>query len=108
MNAYLLLAAAIAAELIATTALKATDGFSKLMPVLFVVGGYAASFILLSICLQRMPLALVYSVWAAFGMIGTALIGKFMFDEALGSIAVFAIGLIVSGVVLLARAMDVR
>jgi small multidrug resistance pump len=107
-TSYLLLAAAIAAELVATIALKATEGFTRLLPIAFVVAGYAASFVLLSICLQRLPLAFVYSVWAAFGMIGTAVIGRLVFDEPLDGSAFFAIALILAGVVLLARAMGAR
>lgn len=99
------LAGAIIAEVVATTALKATDGLTRLGPIMLVVTGYAIAFALLAVSLERFPLAFVYSVWAGFGMVGAALCGWWLFSEPLSPSAGFGIGLITAGVFVLARAM---
>ncbi len=106
MGAYLLLGAAIFAEVVATVSLKATAGFTRLWPIVLVVAGYAIAFWLLSLSLERLPLALVYSVWAGFGMVGTAIVGWWLFGERLDMSAVAGIALIAAGVFVLARAMN--
>jgi small multidrug resistance pump len=103
--AYGLLFLAITAEIAATTALKVSEGMSRIGPMTIVVGGYGVSLWLLSLSLERFPLALVYSLWAGLGMIGTALIGWRWFGEPLGPAAPAGIALIVAGVVVLATAM---
>jgi small multidrug resistance pump len=104
-GAYAVLAAAIVAEVVATVSLKATEGFTRLWPIALVVGGYAISFWLLSLSLERLPLAVVYCVWAGFGMAGAAIAGWLLFGEALDVSAVAGIALIAAGVYVLARAM---
>ena len=104
-GAYAVLAAAIVAEVVATVSLKATEGFTRLWPVALVVGGYALSLYLLSLSLERLPLAFVYSVWAGFGMAGAAIAGWWLFGEVLDASAVAGIALIAAGVYVLARAM---
>ena len=105
VTAYTHLALAIMAEIAATTALKASEGLCRIGPLAIVVVGYGLSLWLLSLSLERFPLALVYSLWAGLGMIGTALIGWRLFDESLGQTALLGIALIIVGVVVLAGAM---
>lgn len=105
-TAYGLLAVAILAEITATLALKAADGLSRIGPMAIVVVGYALSFWLLSASLQRFPVALVYSVWAGFGMVGVAVGGWWLFGETLAPPALVGIGAIALGVFILAKAME--
>ena len=81
MNAYLLLFFAVIAEIIATSALKMSYGFSRLYPSLIVVSGYSVAFWLMSISLKTMPVSILYSLWAGLGILGIALIGIFYFKE---------------------------
>jgi small multidrug resistance pump len=97
--AWLLLA--IASEVVATSALKASDGFSRLIPAIVVVIGYAASFYFLSLSLRDIPLGVVYAVWSGIGTAAIAVIGVVFFRETLGWVGIAGITLIVLGVVLL-------
>jgi small multidrug resistance pump len=92
---------AIGTEVVATSALKASDGFSRLMPSTVVVAGYAASFCFLSLSLARSRWAPVYAVWSGIGTAAIALIGVVFFQETLGWLGIGGIVLIVGGVVLL-------
>ena len=92
---------AIGTEVVATSALKASDGFSRLMPSIVVVAGYATSFYFLSLSLRDIPLGVVYAVWSGIGTAAIALIGIVFFHETLGWVGVGGIVLIVLGVVLL-------
>ena len=99
MNAWLILGLAILGELVGTTALKLSAGFSRLTPSVFVILGYAASFWLLSQSIQRLPLSVSYAVWSGAGAAAAALIGVFFFRESLGWLQGSSIGLIIVGVV---------
>jgi len=101
MNPFLALALAILAELLGTTALKLTDGFETLLPIVVVVLGYGASFFFLGLALEQLPLGQVYATWAAVGIVGTAAIGVIAFEESVDLAAVLGIVLVVAGVVLL-------
>jgi small multidrug resistance pump len=92
---------AIGTEVVATSALKASDGFSRLVPSIVVVAGYAASFYFLSLSLREIPLGVVYAVWSGIGTAAIALIGILFFQETLGWVGIAGIVLIVLGVVLL-------
>ncbi|ELK49887.1 Quaternary ammonium compound-resistance protein qacE, partial [Haloferax sp. BAB-2207] len=81
MNPYVLLAGAIASELVGTTALKLSAGFSKPLPSLGVVAGYGLAFYLVSLTLEELPIGVVYGTWAALGIVGVAAIGVVAFDE---------------------------
>lgn len=99
--ALLLLACAIAAEVIGTLALKAADGFTRLYPSLLVLAGYGAAFVLLSLVLKLgMPVGTAYAIWASLGVVLVAVAGHLIFDEVLTAKAVLGIGLIVAGVIL--------
>jgi small multidrug resistance pump len=99
MLTWLLLAAAIAAEVCATVSLKLSDGFTRLGPSAVVVAGYLASFVLLSQILARgMNLGVVYAVWSALGIAVIVLIDRFFFHERLSGVQVAGLVFVVIGV----------
>jgi small multidrug resistance pump len=95
------LALAIGSEIIATTALKLSDGFTRPIAGLVVVAGYGVSFYALSISLRTIPLGVVYAVWSGIGTAAIVLIGFVLFREMLDAVKVAGIGLIIVGVVML-------
>lgn len=99
MHNALLLGSAIFFELIATSALKASDGFTRPLPASLTVIGYAASFYLLSLTLKRMEVSVVYAIWSGAGTALMALVGYLLFSEQLPPLKLASIGLIVLGVV---------
>lgn len=101
MQGWLFLAIAVVAEVVATSALKASEGFSRLWPSVTVVIGYAAAFYFLSLTLRYLPLGVAYAVWAGVGVILTTLIGWAIFQQKLDIAAVIGIGLILAGVVVM-------
>jgi small multidrug resistance pump len=101
MRPYLTLALAIAAEVTGTTALKLSDGFANPLPSAVVVVGYLASFYLLGLVLEDLPVGLVYATWAATGIVLTALVGVVAFDERLDAAGLVGMTCIVAGVVTL-------
>ncbi|WP_447876444.1 DMT family transporter [Serratia fonticola] len=99
MNAYILLAAAIAAEVVATTAMKALSGFSKPLPLVLVVGGYAIAFWLLSVVVQTIPVGIAYATWAGMGIVLVSVASYFIYGQKLDIFAVTGMLMIVGGVV---------
>jgi small multidrug resistance pump len=96
---WLVLAAAIGIEVVATLSLRASDGFRKKAWIVPVVIGYLASFYLLWLTLSLgMPVGIAYGVWAACGVALVAVIARFLFNEALTWTMVAGIALIVAGV----------
>ncbi|WP_424007546.1 DMT family transporter [Haloferax denitrificans] len=98
MNPYVVLAGAIASELVGTTALKLSAGFSKPLPSLGVVVGYGLAFYLVSLTLEELPIGVVYGTWAALGIVGVAAIGVVVFDEPVDLTGVVGLLLILAGV----------
>lgn len=96
---WLILAVAIAAELIGTSSLKLSDGMTKLLPTISFVVTYGLSFWLLSIVIKRMEVSIAYAVWAGAGTALMALIGVVVFKESASLLKLASIGLIVLGVV---------
>ncbi|WP_044413170.1 DMT family transporter [Thiomicrospira microaerophila] len=101
MNVWLLLTLAILAEVIGTTALKLSDGFTKLGPSLVVLIGYGLAFYLLSLTLKQIPVGVAYAIWAGVGIVLITLIGWLAFKQTLDWAAVLGIALIITGVVVL-------
>ncbi len=97
MNPYALLVAAILSELVGTTALKLSDGFSKPLPSLAVVV-YGLAFYLLSLTLEELPVGPVYATWAALGIVGVTAVGVVGFGEQLDPAGAVGVVLIVAGV----------
>jgi len=101
MTGYVFLAVAIVAEVVGTSALKATEGFSKLGPSLVVVGAYALAFYMLSLTLRTIPVGVAYALWCGIGMALISLIGWTVLKQKLDVGAIAGIALIVTGVVVL-------
>jgi len=95
------LAIAILFETIGTTALKASDGFSRLWPSLVVVLAYALSFWLLALVLRVIPVGVAYAVWSGLGICLIAVIGWIVFGQRLDAGALAGIGLIVAGILVI-------
>ena len=95
------LAVAIVAEVIATSALKASEGFSRLVPSLVVVAGYGIAFFCLSLTLRTIPVGIVYAIWSGVGIVLIALAGYFVFGQVLDAPALIGMGLIVAGVLVI-------
>ncbi|MFF9812929.1 DMT family transporter [Streptomyces sp. NPDC014006] len=98
---YLTLVAAIAAEVAATTALKYSDGFSRLWPSVLTVVGYVLSFVLLARTLKSVSVGTAYAIWSGLGTASIAVIGLVFFGEALGAAKIAGIVLIILGVAVL-------
>ncbi len=101
MNAWLSLALAIVAEVIGTSALKASDGFSRLLPGMVVVAGYGTAFYFLSLTLRQMPVGIAYAVWSGAGTVLITLIGVLVLRQKIDVAGVVGIALIVAGVLVL-------
>lgn len=98
---YLFLLIAIVAEVVATSALKASEGFSKLGPSLIVVAGYAVAFYFLSLTLKGIPLGVAYAIWSGMGVVLVAVVGVFLYKQSLDAAGVVGMALIVAGVIVL-------
>jgi len=98
---YVYLAIAIVAEVIGTSALKATEGFSRPLPSLVVVAGYGAAFYFLSLALKVIPVGIAYAIWSGVGVALITLIGWIVFRQRLDAAALVGLALIVSGVVVI-------
>lgn len=98
---YFYLAAAIMFEVVATTALKQTDGFTRLWPSLVTIGGYALAFYFLSLPLRVLPVGIIYAVWSGVGIVFITAIGWVWFRQTLDLAAIIGILLIVAGVLVL-------
>ena len=101
MSNWVYLAVAILAEVIATSALKASEGFSRLVPSLVVVAGYGIAFFCLSLTLRTIPVGIVYAIWSGVGIVLIALAGYFVFGQVLDAPALIGMGLIVAGVLVI-------
>lgn len=101
MSPWIYLSVAIVSEVIATSALKAAEGFTRLVPSLVVVTGYALAFYFLSLTLKTVPLGVAYAIWSGAGVALIALVGWAWYGQALDAVALVGIALIVAGVVVL-------
>jgi len=101
MQIYWLLAAAIAAEVMATSALKASDGFTHAWPSVIVVIGYGISFYLLAQVLKILPVGITYAIWSGVGIVLVTLIGWGVFQQRLDWPAIIGIALIMAGVLVI-------
>jgi small multidrug resistance pump len=103
---WLYLTIAIVSEVIATSALKASAGFTRWVPLIIVAVGYGASFYFLSLTLRSIPLGISYAIWAGLGMVLVALAGWVLYHQSLDLAAFIGIGLIIAGVISLALFSD--
>lgn len=98
---YLYLFVAIIFEVVATTALKQADGFTRLAPSLITIVGYALAFYFLALTLRTMPVGIVYAIWSGAGIILITAIGWLLFRQALDLPALVGMGLIMAGVLVI-------
>jgi small multidrug resistance pump len=98
---YVYLVIAVMFEVIATTALKLTEGFTRLVPSLVSIGGYALAFYFLSLPLKNMPIGIIYAFWCAAGIVFITIIGWIWFRQPLDLPALAGMGLIMAGVIVI-------
>ena len=95
---YLYLALAIVLEVLGSSFMKASDGFSKLLPTTITIIAYIACFFFLSQALKSIPLGIAYAIWGGLGIVLTAWISVIIFKQSLDLPAIIGIILIVAGV----------
>lgn len=98
---WIYLSIAIVCEVIATSALKASDGFTRLGPSVVVVIGYVVSFYCLSLTLRSIPVGIVYAIWSGVGIVLISTVGWLLFDQSLSPVALLGMAFITIGVVIL-------
>ena len=98
---WLLLVLAIAAETVGTTALKASEGFSRLGPSVVTALAYAISFYLLAQVLKTIPVGIAYAIWSGLGIVFITLIAWLVFRQALDAPALIGMALIIAGIVVM-------
>ena len=101
MKTMLILFFAVLSEVTATTSLKFSEGFTKLVPSVIVVLGYGLSFYLLSITLKVLPVGIAYAFWSGIGIVLTVIAGKIIWNESLDWARVTGIILIVVGILII-------
>lgn len=101
MNPWMLLALAIVAEVVGTSALKASDGFTRLVPSLVVVVGYVVSFYCLSLVLRHIPVGITYAVWSGLGIVLITVAAFVLYGQRIDLAGWIGMGLIVAGVLVL-------
>src|SRR5690625_1444091 len=101
MREYFYLLWAIIFEIIGTTMLRLSDGFSNLAPSIGVIAGFGISFTFMMSALQMIPLSLAYSTWAGIATAGTGLISVIVFSEVLSIINVIGLIIIIIGVIIM-------
>lgn len=95
------LAIAIVSEVVATSALKAAEGFTRPVPSILVVVGYSLAFYFLSLVLNTIPLGVTYAIWSGVGIALVTVVGWIVYHQVLDLAGIIGIGLIVAGVVVL-------
>jgi small multidrug resistance pump len=101
MKPYLFLLLAILAEVAATSALKASDSFTKLIPAGIVIAGYVVSFYALSIAVRTIPLGVAYALWSGIGIMFIIAAGYLFYKQSIDAMGGVGIGLIMAGVVVI-------
>lgn len=101
MNGYVYLAIAIAAEVIATTSMKALAGFSRPVPLLLVIVGYSLSFWMLALVVKSIPVGIAYAIWAGLGIVLVSVAAALIYGQRLDLPAALGMALIIAGVVVI-------
>lgn len=101
MKNWLFLAIAITAEVVATSSLKASDGFTRLWPSIFVIIGYAIAFYFLSLTLKVIPVGIAYAIWAGLGIVLISLVGWVILGQTLDIASMVGMTLIIAGVIII-------
>ena len=100
-QSYIALILAIVAEVIGTSALQASQQFSKLVPSIIVVVAYGVSFYMLALVLRSVPVGVAYAVWSGLGIVLITLVGWIVFGQKLDLAAFIGLSLIIAGVAIL-------
>jgi len=98
---YLFLLIAILSEVAATSALRASDQFTKLWPSVIVVIGYASAFYFMSLTLKSIPVGIAYAIWSGVGIVLISIAGYFLYKQKLDMPALMGMGLIIAGVLVI-------
>lgn len=98
---WILLAGAIAAEVTATSALKLSEGLTRLLPSVVVAVGYILSFMLLAQALKQLEVSVAYAIWSGVGTAAVAVIGMLALKEPVTAAKILGIGMIIGGVAIL-------
>jgi small multidrug resistance pump len=98
MNPYWALAMAIAAEVIATTTLKATDAFTRPIPSMVVVTGYVMAFYGLSVAIKTIPIGVAYGIWSGLGIVLVSLTAFVFYKQVLSPLQILGLVMIIGGV----------
>lgn len=101
MKNWLFLGIAIVSEVIATSALKSSEGFSRLWPTIIVITGYGTAFYFLSLTLKTIPVGIAYAIWSGLGIVLVSLIAWLGFGQKLDLAAIIGIGFIIAGVLIM-------
>ena len=101
MKSWIYLTFAILAEVVGTSCLKASQGFTKPIPSLVVVAGYGLAFYLLSLTLETIPVGVGYAVWSGVGLVLITLVGWLLYGQTLDAPAFLGMGCIIVGVLIL-------
>lgn len=101
MNAYFALLISIFTEVLGTSSLKASNGFSILIPSLLVFAGYGLAFYFRSIAVKTIPLGIVYALWSGLGSVLIVLVGWLVFEQVIDATGVLGIALVIAGCIVL-------
>ncbi len=95
---FIYLAIAILAEVTATSALKASDEFTKIIPVLIIIAGYGLAFYFMTLVLRTLPIGITYAIWSGLGIVLVTIVGAILYKQIPDTPAIVGMGLIVAGV----------
>tara|TARA_B100001175_G_scaffold37692_1_gene27374 strand:+ start:157 stop:489 length:333 start_codon:yes stop_codon:yes gene_type:complete len=101
MAKWTFLAMAIFSEIVATSSLKSTEGFTNLIPSVIVLVGYTAAFYFLSLTLNEMPVGIAYAIWSGVGIVGIAIVAMIFHEQNLDAGAMIGMGLIILGIIVM-------
>ena len=101
MAKWTFLAMAIFSEVVATSSLKSTEGFTNLIPSVIVLVGYSAAFYFLSLTLNEIPVGIAYAIWSGVGIVGVAIVAMIFHEQNLDAGAMIGMGLIILGIIVM-------
>jgi multidrug transporter EmrE-like cation transporter len=101
MAKWTFLAMAIFSEVVATSSLKSSEGFTNLIPSLIVLVGYSAAFYFLSLTLNDIPLGIAYAIWSGAGIVGIAIVAMIFHEQNLDTGAMIGMGLVILGIIVM-------
>ena len=101
MAKWTFLAMAIFSEIVATSSLKSTEGFTNLIPSVIVLVGYSAAFYFLSLTLNEIPVGIAYAIWSGVGIVGIAIVAMIFHEQNLDAGAMIGMGLIILGIIVM-------